>query len=122
MWCSGQFMHTKSQMERGAGCDLRLKLSNPTPQQKKMKTKKTTIPSLTNSALGNCRIDPSFNGWFIRKLFLFRVLAVVLMGASLALFLCSAGGVSYGDSATSTPLSVTANAQFYPTFGTPNMR
>lgn len=85
-----------------------------------MKTKKATIPDLTNSALENCRIDPSYNGWFIRKLFLLRMLAVVLMGASLALFLCSAGGLSYGDSAGSTPLSVTANPLFYPTFGTPN--
>jgi len=42
------------------------------------------------------------------------------MGASLILFVWGAGGISYGDSARSTPLMVTAQAQFYPTFGTPN--
>ncbi len=42
------------------------------------------------------------------------------MGASLTLLLWGAGGISYGNSARSMPLSVTANAQFYPTFGTPN--
>ncbi|MGE5209189.1 MAG: hypothetical protein ACM3KL_07650, partial [Alphaproteobacteria bacterium] len=48
------------------------------------------------------------------------LLAVVLIGASLILFLCGAGGISYGDSARSTPLKVTASANFYSTFGTPN--
>ena len=48
------------------------------------------------------------------------LLAILLMGASLTVFLWGAGGISYGDSASSTPLKVTANAQFYPTFGTPN--
>src|SRR5262245_29187833 len=81
-----------------------------------MKTKKPTT-GLTNSALGNCRIDASPDRGFIRKRLL---LAVRLMGASTTLFLWGAGGISYGDSARSTPLRVTANAQFYPTFGTPN--
>jgi hypothetical protein len=48
------------------------------------------------------------------------LLAVPLMGASLTVFLWGVGGISYGDSARSTPLKVTAYAQFYPTFGTPN--
>ena len=43
-----------------------------------------------------------------------------MIGASLTLFLWGAGGISYGNSARSMPLKVTANAQFYPTFGTPN--
>ena len=47
-------------------------------------------------------------------------MAALLMGASLALFLYAAGGISYGDSVGSTPLNVTADAHFYPTFGTPN--
>ena len=42
------------------------------------------------------------------------------MVASLTVFLWGAGGISYGDSARSTPLKMTASAQFYPTFGTPN--
>ena len=48
------------------------------------------------------------------------VLAILLIGASLTFFLWGAGGISYGDSGRSTPLKVTANAQFYPTFGSPN--
>jgi hypothetical protein len=42
------------------------------------------------------------------------------MGSSLILFLWGAGGISYGDSPRSAPLKVTASAQFYDTFGTPN--
>ena len=82
-----------------------------------MKTKKSTTPDLTNSAQENCRIDASPNRGLIRKRFL---LAVLLMGASLILFLWGAGGISYGDSVRSTPPKVTASALFYPTFGTPN--
>jgi hypothetical protein len=81
-----------------------------------MKTKKSTT-GLTNTALGNCRIDASPDRGFVRKRLL---LAVLLMGASLTLFVWGAGGISYGDSTRSTPLMVTAQAQFYPTFGTPN--
>jgi hypothetical protein len=82
-----------------------------------MKTKKSATPGLTNSAPGNFQIDPSPNRGLIRKRFL---LAFLLMSASLTLFLWGAGGISYGDSARSTPVKVTASAQFYPTFGTPN--
>ncbi len=82
-----------------------------------MKRKKSTTPDLTNSAPENCQTDASHNRGLIRKRFL---LAVALMVASLTLFLWGAGGISYGDSARSAPLKVTANAQFYPTFGTPN--
>ena len=85
-----------------------------------MKKKKTKALDLTNSTTGNWPIDPSRKNGFIRKLFLHTFLAIVLIGGSLALFLCAAGGVSYGDSARSMPLKVTANPQFYPTFGTPN--
>ena len=65
-------------------------------------------------------LNPSPNGGVIRKPFLRKILAAVLMGASLAIFLCAAGGVSYGDSARSTPLKVTATPLFYRTFGKPN--
>src|SRR5262245_8826273 len=78
---------------------------------------KKSTNGLTHTALGNCRIDASPDRWFIRKRLL---LAVLLMGVSLTLFVWGAGGISYRDSARSTPLRVTANAQFYPTFGTPN--
>jgi hypothetical protein len=82
-----------------------------------MKTKKSTTLDLTNSALGNCQTDASPNRRLIKKRFL---LAAALTVASLTVFLWRAGGISYGDSARSTPLNVTASAQFYPTFGTPN--
>jgi hypothetical protein len=82
-----------------------------------MKTNKSTTPVVTNSAPGNCRIDLSRDRGFIRKRLL---LAVLLMGMSLVLFLWGTGGVSYGDSARPTPLKVTGSAQFYPTFGVPN--
>jgi hypothetical protein len=82
-----------------------------------MKTKKSTTSDLTNSARGNCQTDASPNRGLIRKRFL---LAAALMVASLTLFLWGAGGISYGDSARSTPHSVTASPWFYPTFGTPN--
>ena len=85
-----------------------------------MKTKKTKALDLTNSTPRHCPIDPPRKTGFIRKLFLHTFLAIVLIGGSLALFLCAAGGVSYGDSARSTPLKVTANATFHDTFGTPN--
>jgi hypothetical protein len=85
--------------------------------QTKIKTKKSTTAGLTNCAPGNGQTDASANRGLIGKRFL---LAVLLMGASLTIFLWEAGGISYGDSARSTPLTVTANAQFYPTFGTPN--
>jgi hypothetical protein len=65
-------------------------------------------------------LNPSRNAGLIRKPLLRRILAVALIGASLAIFLCVAGVVSYGHPAGSTPLKVTANWQFYPTFGTPN--
>jgi hypothetical protein len=79
--------------------------------------KKSTTPGLTNSAVRSCRIDASPDHRFIRKRLL---LAVLLLGASLIFFLWGAGGISYGDSARSAPLKVTASAQFYDTFGTPN--
>jgi hypothetical protein len=82
-----------------------------------MKTKRSTPLDLTNSALGKFRVAASLNRGLTRKRF---VLAALLMGASLIVFLWGAGGISYGDSARSTPLKVTANAQFFPTFGTPN--
>ena len=82
-----------------------------------MKTKKSTTPNLTDSALGNCGTDRSTDRGFIRKRFL---LAAALMIASLTLFLWGAEGISYGDSVGSSALMVTASAQFYPTFGTPN--
>jgi len=85
-----------------------------------MKTKKGTTLHLTNSARRNCQINPLRNGELIRKPFLRKILAVALTGASLALFLWAAGGVSYGDSARLPSPKVTADAQFYPTFGTPN--
>src|SRR5215475_12046888 len=85
--------------------------------QTKMKTNKSTTPVETNSGPENCRIDASpYHGQTRKRL----LLAVLLMGASLTFFLWGAGGISYGDSARSTPLNVMANAQFYPTFGTPN--
>ena len=82
-----------------------------------MKTRKSTTPDLTNSVLGNCQTDASPNLGLITKRLL---LAGLLMGASLILFVWGAGGISYGDSVRSTPLKVTASANFYPTFGTPN--
>ena len=82
-----------------------------------MKTKKSITPSLTNSARRNRRIDALSDRGFIRKRLL---LAVLLTGASLTLFVWGAGGISRGDSERSTPRRVTASAQFYPTFGTPN--
>ena len=85
-----------------------------------MKTKKTKALDLTNSTPRHCPIDPPRKTGFISKLFVHTFLAIVLIGGSLALFLCAAGGVSYGDSARSTPLTVTANATFHDTFGTPN--
>ena len=75
--------------------------------------KKSTTPSLTNSAAESCRSDQRF----IRKRLL---LALLLIGASIVLFGWGAGGNSYGDSVRSTPLKVTAGATFYDTFGTPN--
>jgi len=74
-----------------------------------MKTKKSTTPDLTNSSLENCRIEASPDRGFIRKRLL---LAVLLMGSSLILFLWGAGGISYGDSPRSAPLKVTASAEF----------
>jgi hypothetical protein len=82
-----------------------------------MKTKKLITQGLTNSILRNCQTDASPDGAFIRKRLL---LAVLLMGASITLFLWGAGGISYGNSARSMPPKLMANAQFYPTFGTPN--
>ena len=81
-----------------------------------MKAKKSTNPDLT-IAPGNWPIDASPDRGFVRKRLL---LAVLLMGSSLILFLWGAGGISYGDSPRSAPLKVTASAQFYDTFGTPN--
>jgi hypothetical protein len=81
-----------------------------------MKTKKSKT-GLTNSAVGNCRIDASPDRGFIRKRLL---LAVFLVGVSLTLFVWGAGGISRGNSARSRPMRVTASAQFYATFGTPN--
>ena len=82
-----------------------------------MKTKKSIALDLTISTLENCQTDVSPNRRLNRKRFL---LAAGLMVASLTVFLWGAGGISYGDSARFTPLNVTASAQFYPTFGTPN--
>jgi hypothetical protein len=82
-----------------------------------MKTRKSTIHDLTNCARRNCQTDALPNRGLISKRFL---LAVLLMGASLTFFVWGAGGISYGDSARSAPLNVSASAQFYPTFGTPN--
>jgi len=81
-----------------------------------MKRKKSTT-GLTNSAPENCQIDASPDCGLVRKRLL---LAVLLVGASLTLFIWGAGGISYGDPARSMPHRVTAQAQFYPTFGTPN--
>ena len=81
-----------------------------------MKAKRSTNPDLT-TAPGNCPIDASPDRGLIGKRFL---LGVLLVGASLILFLWGAGGISYGDSPRSAPLKVTASAQFYDTFGTPN--
>lgn len=87
--------------------------------KRKMKTRKSTTPDLTNCAPGNWPIDASPDRGFIRKPFLRKILAVALLGVSMALFLCATGAVSYGDSARLTSPSVTADAQFYPTFGQP---
>jgi len=81
-----------------------------------MKRKKSTT-GLTNSASENCQIDASRDRGLVGKRLL---LAVFLMGASLTLFIWGAGGISYGEPARSMPHRVTAQAQFYPTFGTPN--
>jgi hypothetical protein len=80
-------------------------------------TKPTRTSDLTNSAPGNCQFDASLNRGLIRKRFL---PAVLLIGASLTLFVWGVAGISYGDPTRSTPLKVTASANFYPTFGTPN--
>lgn len=82
-----------------------------------MKTKGSTPPDLTNSALGNCRTAAPFDRGLTRKRFL---LAVALVVASLTLFVWGVGGISYGDSPRSTPFQVTANATFHDTWGTPN--
>src|SRR5262249_5598507 len=90
-----------------------------------MKTRKSTTPDLTNCAPGNWPIDASPDRGFITKRF---ILALLLMGSSLTVFLWGAGGISYGDSPRSAPLkaaatptpSPAASAQFYDTFGTPN--
>src|SRR5262249_10808369 len=82
-------------------------------------------PDLTNCAPGNWPIDASPDRGFITKRF---ILALLLMGSSLTVFLWGAGGISYGDSPRSAPLkaaatptpSPAASAQFYDTFGTPN--
>lgn len=82
-----------------------------------MKTTKQTLSESTDSSLENCQPDASPNRRLIGKR---SLLAAALMLASLTIFLWGAGGISYGDSARSTPPKVTASAQFYPTFGTPN--
>ena len=48
-------------------------------------------------------LNSSRNGGLIKKPFLRKILALALMGAALALFLCAAGGVSYADPARSKP-------------------
>lgn len=83
----------------------------------KTKTKKSTTAGLTNSDLGNVQTDASPKRGLIVKRF---ILAIVLMGASLVIFLWGAGGISYGHPVRSTPLRVSANATFHDTFGTPN--
>jgi len=65
-------------------------------------------------------LDSSRNGGLIRKPLLREILGLVLMGAALALFLCAAGGLSYGDSARSKPSILRVETHYYPTFGTPN--
>ena len=64
--------------------------------------------------------DSPRNGGLISKPFLCKTLALALIGASLALFLCAAGGLSYGDSARSKPSNLIVETHYYPTFGTPN--
>jgi hypothetical protein len=87
------------------------------PTFKEMKIEKSTSRGLTNSAPEKCQIDALSNRRLNRKRFL---LAALLMGASLTVFLWGAGGISYGDSARPAPFKVTATARFYPTIGTPN--
>jgi hypothetical protein len=65
-------------------------------------------------------LNSSRNSGLIRKPYLCNILALALMGASLALFLCAAGGLSYGDPARSKPSILTVETHYYPTFGTPN--
>ena len=65
-------------------------------------------------------LNSSRNGGLIRKPYLCKILALALMGASLALFLCAAGCLSYGDSARSKPSILTLETHYYPTFGAPN--
>jgi len=65
-------------------------------------------------------LNSSRTGGLIRKRYLCKILALALVGASLALFLCAAGGLSYGDSARSKPSILTVETHYYPTFGTPN--
>ena len=65
-------------------------------------------------------LSSSRNGGLIRKPFLRKILALALMGAALALFLCAVGGVSYADPARSKPSILTVETHYYPTFGTPN--
>ena len=98
-------MHRKSQLD---GVHRKLELKQSSPQQKKWKQAMTTL------------LNSSRNGGLIRKPFLRKILALVLMGAALALFLCAAGGLSYGDSARSKPSILTVETHYYPTFGTPN--
>ncbi len=75
---------------------------------------------LTNSARRHHRISPSRNDELIRKPFFRKMLAVALVTASLALFLCATGGVSYGRSANLKRPRVTVDTNYYRTFGTPN--
>jgi hypothetical protein len=64
--------------------------------------------------------NSSLNGGLIRKPFFRKILALAVIGAALALFLCAAGGVSYADPARSKPSILTVETHYYPTFGTPN--
>jgi len=65
-------------------------------------------------------LSSSRNRGLIRKRYLCKILALALMGASLALFVFAAGDLSYGDSARSKPSMLTVETHYYPTFGVPN--
>ena len=103
-------MRRKSQLEAGAALAVTASsnLNNRTHNQR---NGNKAMTSLLNS---------SRNGGLIRKPFLRKILALALMGAALALFLCAAGGLSYGDPARSKLSILTVETHYYPTFGTPN--
>ena len=103
-------MRRKSQLEAGAALAVTAS-SNSNNRTHNQRNGNKAMTSLLNS---------SRNGGLIRKPFLRKILALALMGAALALFLCAAGGVSYADPARSKPSILTVETHYYPTFGTPN--